>query len=68
MQIGPAAGRKISLNSKRNKLTNEAVLEFIDNNSKKPQNNALVTTAETVGNQQQKSKAKDVIESIQFLK
>ena len=68
MQIGPAAGRKISLNSKRNKLTNEAVLEFIDNNSKKPQNNSLVTTTETVGNHQQKPKAKDVIESIQFLK
>jgi hypothetical protein len=68
VQSVPSSSRKISLSSKRNKLTNEAVLEFIDANSKKPQNNSLVTTAETVGNVAQKLKPKDVTESIQFLK
>ncbi len=43
-EINTTNTKKISLSSKRNKLTNEAVLDFIDSNSKKILNNSLVTT------------------------
>lgn len=43
-EINVTTTKKISLSSKRNKITNEAVLDFIDSNSKKNSNNSLVTT------------------------
>lgn len=63
-----STSKKISLSTKRSKVTNSAVLEFIDSNSKKPTENSLVSTCETAQKNSEKPKLKDATQSIQFLK